>query len=128
MSDNTLPTAASASRELISLITLAQQLQSEKDGNRCPEPRSACVDAGEDLYELTQRVQHACIYAQLTERLQNTLACPGQRMEAQGALLRVGEDYAGRCWRGWSRRFRQIIPGEKKTMIPRKISLHGAGI
>ncbi|EDT0782321.1 hypothetical protein GUP44_003793 [Salmonella enterica] len=40
MSDNTVPATAGATQALISLIMLAQQLQSEKDGIRRPDPRS----------------------------------------------------------------------------------------
>ncbi|EJO6308807.1 hypothetical protein NRS54_004078 [Salmonella enterica] len=60
MSDNTLPATAGATQALISLIMLAQQLQSEKDGIRRPDPRSTGAGAGEEPDKPAQRVQRAC--------------------------------------------------------------------
>ncbi|AXD74687.1 hypothetical protein E2Q21_21480 [Salmonella enterica subsp. enterica serovar Java] len=68
MSDNTLPATAGATQALISLIMLAQQLQSEKDGIRRPDPRSTGA-AGEEPDKPAQRVQRACVDEQRTNRL-----------------------------------------------------------
>ncbi|EEN9365935.1 hypothetical protein G5C87_004410 [Salmonella enterica] len=69
MSDNTLPATTGATQALISLIMLAQQLQSEKDGIRRPDPRSTGAGAGEEPDKPAQRVQRACVYEQRTNRL-----------------------------------------------------------
>lgn len=89
--------AAQAADELIALLTLCQQLQSEKDGRERPVPGTYSRE--ED--DFADRIRSACGYAlQLRQSLpmMNSLSAMGAELERQGEILvMTGESYAGRA-------------------------------
>lgn len=86
--------AAQAANEIVALLTLCQQLQSEKDGRERPSPGAYSRD--ED--EFADRIRVACGHAlQLLQLLpmMTTLSAIGTEMERRGEIsLLPGEDYA----------------------------------
>ncbi|EOE7356171.1 TPA: hypothetical protein ACKFMW_004323 [Enterobacter hormaechei] len=86
--------AAKAANEMVALLTLCQQLQSEKDGIERPAPGAYSRD--EDQF--ADRIRAACGYALQLRRLLPmiaTLSAVGAGMERRGEItLRTGEDYA----------------------------------
>lgn len=86
--------AARAAEEIIELLTLCQQLQSEKDGRKRPEPGAYSRD--EDAF--ADRIRSACGHAlQLRQLLPmtTTLSAIGAEMERRGEIrVLPGEDYA----------------------------------
>jgi len=86
--------AARAAEEIIELLTLFQQLQSEKDGRERPAPGTYSRD--ED--EFADRIRSACGHALLLRRLlpvMTTMSAIGAEMERRGEIsVLPGEDYA----------------------------------
>lgn len=86
--------AAREAEEIIELLTLCQQLQSEKDGRERPAPGTYSRD--ED--EFSDRIRSACGHALQLRRLlpvMTTLSAIGAEMERQGEIsVLPGEDYA----------------------------------
>nr|WP_181368435.1 hypothetical protein [Enterobacter cloacae]QCO95741.1 hypothetical protein [Enterobacter cloacae] len=86
--------AARAAEEIIELLTLCQQLQSEKDGRERPAPGAYSRD--ED--EFSARIRFACGHALQLRRLlpvMTTLSAIGAEMERRGEIsVLPGEDYA----------------------------------
>lgn len=86
--------AARAAEEIIELLTLCQQLQSEKDGRERPAPGTYFRD--ED--DFADRICSACVHAMQLRRLlpvMNTLSTIGTEMERRGEIIVLpGEDYA----------------------------------
>lgn len=86
--------AAREAEEIIELLTLCQQLQSEKDGRERPAPGTYSRD--ED--ELADRIRSACGHALQLRRLlpvMTTLSAVGAGMERRGEIsVLPGEDYA----------------------------------
>lgn len=89
---------------IIQLLTLCQQLQSEQDGIRRPEPGHAGVAADETLDDFAQQIQTACVYASMTDRLlamQARLADLGRQLESRRLVeVPAGCDYADAAL-GW---------------------------
>ncbi|AZS59306.1 MULTISPECIES: hypothetical protein [Pectobacterium] len=88
------PVAARAAGEIIELLTLCQQLQSEKDGRERPDPGTYSRD--EDAF--ADRIRSACGHALQLRRLlpmATTLSAIGAEMERRGEIsVLPGEDYA----------------------------------
>lgn len=88
------PHAVKVANEMVALLTLCQQLQSEKDGIERPAPGTYSRD--ED--EFADRIRVACGHAlQLRQLLpmMTTLGAIGTEMERRGEIsLLPGEDYA----------------------------------
>lgn len=86
--------AAREAEEIIELLTLCQQLQSEKDGRERPAPGTYSRD--ED--EFADRIRSACGHALQLRRLlpvMTTLSAVGAGMERRGEIsVLPGEDYA----------------------------------
>lgn len=86
--------AARAAEEIIELLTLCQQLQSEKDGRERPAPGTYSRD--ED--DFADRIRSACGHAlQLRQLLPlaTTLSAIGAEMERREEInVLPGEDYA----------------------------------
>lgn len=86
--------ANEAADDIISLLKLCQQLQSEKDGRERPAPGAYSRD--ED--EFADRIRSACGHALLLRRLlpmMTTLSAIGAEMELRGEIsVLPGEDYA----------------------------------
>lgn len=86
--------AARAAEEIIELLTLCQQLQSEKDGRERPAPGTYSRD--ED--DFADRIRSACGHALQLRRLlpvATTLSAIGAEMERRGEIsVLPGEDYA----------------------------------
>ncbi|MHA0949053.1 hypothetical protein [Enterobacter ludwigii] len=86
--------AARAADEIIELLTLCQQLQSEKDGRERPAPGAYSRD--ED--EFADRIRSACGHSLQLRRLlpmATTLNAIGAGMERGGEITLIpGEDYA----------------------------------
>lgn len=86
--------AAREAEEIIELLTLCQQLQSEKDGRERPAPGTYSRD--ED--EFADRIRSACGHALQLRRLlpvMTTLSAVGAQMERRGEIsVLPGEDYA----------------------------------
>ncbi|MCU6172407.1 hypothetical protein [Enterobacter bugandensis] len=86
--------AARAAEEIIELLTLCQQLQSEKDGRERPAPGTYSRD--ED--DFADRIRSACGHAlQLHQLLPlaTTLSAIGAEMERREEInVLPGEDYA----------------------------------
>ncbi|MEI2606537.1 hypothetical protein V8O11_22505 [Erwinia aphidicola] len=86
--------AAREAEEIIELLTLCQQLQSEKDGRERPAPGTYSRD--ED--EFADRIRSACGHALQLRRLlpvMTTLSAIGTEMERRGEIsVLPGEDYA----------------------------------
>ncbi|HCM9504981.1 hypothetical protein [Enterobacter bugandensis] len=86
--------AARAAEEIIELLTLCQQLQSEKDGRERPAPGTYSRD--ED--DFADRIRSACGHAlQLRHLLPlaTTLSAIGAEMERREEInVLPGEDYA----------------------------------
>ncbi|MGM8714948.1 hypothetical protein [Enterobacter hormaechei] len=84
---------ARAAEEIIELLTLCQQLQSEKDGRERPAPGTYSRD--ED--EFADRIRSACGHALQLRRLpmMTTLSAIGAGMERRGEIsVLPGEDHA----------------------------------
>lgn len=85
--------AARTAGEIIELLALCQQLQSEKDGRKRPVPREYSCD--ED--DFVDRIRSACGHAlQLRWLLPvtTTLSAIGTEMESRGEIsVLPGEDY-----------------------------------
>lgn len=88
------PHAVKVANEMVALLTLCQQLQSEKDGIERPAPGTYSRD--ED--EFAERIRTACGHAlQLRQLLpmMTTLSVIGAEMERRREIsLLPGEDYA----------------------------------
>ncbi|EPC0968265.1 hypothetical protein [Enterobacter cloacae] len=88
------PHANEAADDIIGLLKLCQQLQSEKDGRVRPEPGAYSRD--EDAF--ADRIRTACGHAQQLRRLlpmMMTLSAIGAGMESRGEIsVLPGEDYA----------------------------------
>lgn len=88
------PCANEGADDVIALLKLCQQLQSEKDGRERPAPGTYSRD--ED--EFADRIRSACVHAlQLRQLLPitTTLSAIGAEMERQGEIsVLPGEDYA----------------------------------
>lgn len=88
------PHANEAADDIIALLKLCQQLQSEKDGRERPEPGAYSRD--EDAF--ADHIRTACGYALQLRRLLSmttTLSAIGAEMERRGEIsLLPGEDYA----------------------------------
>ncbi|ELC6512392.1 MULTISPECIES: hypothetical protein [Enterobacteriaceae] len=88
------PHANEATDDIIGLLKLCQQLQSEKDGRERPEPGTYSRD--ED--EFADRIRSACGHALQLRRLlpiTTTLSAIGAGMERRGEIsVLPGEDYA----------------------------------
>jgi hypothetical protein len=88
------PHANEAADDIISLLKLCQQLQSEKDGRERPDPGAYSRD--EDAF--ADRIRTACGHAlQLRRQLpvMTTLSAIGAEMERRGEIsVLPGEDYA----------------------------------
>lgn len=86
--------AARAAEELIELLTLCQQLQSEKDGRERPAPGTYSRDEN----DFADRIRSACGHALQLRRLlpvMTTLSAIGAGMERRGEIsVLPGEDYA----------------------------------
>ncbi|ENU9502637.1 hypothetical protein ACE2MH_004470 [Salmonella enterica] len=86
--------AARAAEEIIELLTLCQQLQSEKDGRE----RSAPGTYTRDEDDFANRIRSACRHALQLRRLlpvATTLNAIGAEMERRGEIrVLPGEDYA----------------------------------
>lgn len=86
--------AARAAEEIIELLTLCQQLQSEKDGLERPAPGTYSRD--ED--DFADRIRSACGHALQLRRLLPvtiTLSAIGTEMKRRGEIsVLPGEDYA----------------------------------
>lgn len=84
--------------ELVALLILCQQLQSDKDGITRPDPRVAGVGAAETYDDFSHRIQQACVTVSQLSRLQqleSDLSTAGMALERQGCLqVGVGESYA----------------------------------
>lgn len=80
--------------DIITLLKLCQQLQSEKDGRERPEPGTYSRD--EDAF--ADRIRSACGHALQLRRLlpvTTTLSAIGAEMERRGEIsVLPGEDYA----------------------------------
>ncbi|CZX60345.1 hypothetical protein K9J15_24410 [Enterobacter cloacae] len=88
------PHANEAADDIIGLLKLCQQLQSEKDGRERPAPGTYSRD--EDAF--ADRIRTACGHAQQLRRLlpvMTTLSAIGAGMERRGEIsVLPGEDYA----------------------------------
>lgn len=88
------PHANEAADDIIGLLKLCQQLQSEKDGRERPEPGTYSRD--EDAF--ADRIRSACGHALQLRRLPpvaTTLSAIGAGMERRGEIsVLPGEDYA----------------------------------
>lgn len=86
--------AARAAEEIIELLTLCQQLQSEKDGRERPSPGTYSRD--EDAF--ADRIRMACGYALQLRQLipmMKSLSAIGAEMERLGEIsVLPGEDYS----------------------------------
>ncbi|WP_273968341.1 hypothetical protein [Enterobacter cancerogenus] len=86
--------AARAAEEIIELLTLCQQLQSEKDGRERPAPGTYSRD--ED--EFADRIRSACGHALQLRRLlpvTTTLSAMSAEMERRGEIrVLPGKNYA----------------------------------
>lgn len=89
--------AAQAAGEIVALLTLCQQLQSEKDGRERPVPGAYSRD--ED--EFADRIRTACGQALQLRRLMpmmKSLSAIGTELERRGVIsVMTGEDYADRA-------------------------------
>jgi len=89
-----IPHANEGADDVIALLKLCQQLQSEKDGRERPEHGAYSRD--ED--EFADRIRTACRHALHLRRLlpmTTTLSAIGAEMEHRGEIsLLPGEDYA----------------------------------
>ncbi len=85
--------AAREAEEIIELLTMCQQLQSEKDGRERPAPGTYSRD--ED--EFADRIRSACGHALQLRRLlpvMTTLSAIGAEMERRGEIsVLPGENY-----------------------------------
>ncbi|ASA07025.1 hypothetical protein [Enterobacter hormaechei] len=88
------PHANEGADDVIALLKLCQQLQSEKDGRERPAPGTYSRD--ED--EFADRIRSACWHALLLRRLlpvMTTMSAIGTEMERRGEIsVLPGEDYA----------------------------------
>lgn len=88
------PHANEAADDIIGLLKLCQQLQSEKDGRERPAPGTYSRD--EDAF--ADRIRSACGHALQLRRLlpvTTTLSAIGAEMERRGEIsVLPGEDYA----------------------------------
>ena len=88
------PCANEGADDVIALLKLCQQLQSEKDGRKRPAPGTYSRD--ED--DFADRIRSACGHALQLRRLlpvETTLSAIGAEMELRGEIsVLPGEDYA----------------------------------
>lgn len=88
------PCANEAANDIIGLLKLCQQLQSEKDGRKRPETGAYSRDG--DAF--ADRIRSACAHALQLHRLlpvATTLSAIGAGMERRGEIIVLpGEDYA----------------------------------
>lgn len=86
-----------AADDIIALLKLCQQLQSEKDGRNRPPPEAYSRD--EDSF--ADRIRTACGHAQQLRQLlpmMTTLSAIGAEMERRGEITVItGESYADRA-------------------------------
>jgi hypothetical protein len=83
--------AARAAEDIIELLTLCQQLQSDKDGRERPAPGTYSRD--ED--EFADRIRSVCGHALQLLPVTTTLSAIGAEMERRGEIsVLPGEDYA----------------------------------
>lgn len=86
--------AVEVANEIVALLTLCQQLQSEKDGIERPAPGTYTRDKD----QFAERIRAACGYALQLRRLlpvMANLSAVGIEMERRGEIsLLPGEDYA----------------------------------
>lgn len=91
-------TGLTPGQEMIELLTLCQQLLSDKDSLKRPEPGRPAVAAYEVLNSFAQRILLSCAYAASIDPLlamQSRLADVGRQLETQGQIrTEVGEDFA----------------------------------
>ncbi|EPO7654982.1 hypothetical protein ACUF8J_004049 [Enterobacter hormaechei] len=86
--------AARAAEEIIELLTLCQQLQSEKDGRERPAPGTYSRDEDDFADRIRSAYGHALQLRQLLP-LATTLSAIGAEMERRGEIsVLPGEDYA----------------------------------
>jgi hypothetical protein len=89
--------AARAADEIIELLTLCQQLQSDKDGRA----RAAPGIYSRDEDDFADRIRAACVSATLLRQLlpmMSTLSSIGAEMEHRGEItVFAGESYATRA-------------------------------
>jgi hypothetical protein len=81
--------AVYAASEIVELLTLCQELQSEKDGRERPAPGAYSRD--EDAF--AERIRSACGHALLLRRLlpvTTTLSAIGAEMERRGEISAPG--------------------------------------
>lgn len=106
------PHANEAADDIIGLLKLCQQLQSEKDGRERPAPGTYSRD--EDAF--ADRIRAACGYAQQLRRLlpvMTTLSAIGAGMERLGEIsLLPGEGYAQKAL---ARLTEQYLSGRDNT-------------
>ena len=106
------PHANEAADDIIGLLKLCQQLQSEKDGRERPAPGTYSRD--EDAF--ADRIRTACGHAQQLRRLlpvMKTLSAIGAGMERRGEIsLLPGEDYAQKAL---ARLTEQYLSGRDNT-------------
>lgn len=89
--------AALAADEMVALLTLCQQLQSEKDGRERPVP--GVYSREED--DFADRIRAACGYARQLRQLlpmMSGLSVIGSELERRGEIhVITGESYANRA-------------------------------
>lgn len=88
------PCANEAANDIIGLLKLCQQLQSEKDGRIRPEPGAYSRDGDAFADRIRTACGHALLLCQLLPAM-TTLSAIGAEMERRGEItLLPGEDYA----------------------------------
>lgn len=91
------PQAAQTADDIVALLTLCQQLQSDKDGRERVAPGTYSRD--ED--DFADRIRAACVSATLLRQLlpmMSTLSSIGAEMEHRGEItVFAGESYATRA-------------------------------
>lgn len=85
-------------QEMIELLTMCQQMQSDKDGLKRPTPRHPELKGVEVMDAFAQRILLSCAYAASLDpllALQSRMADIGRRLEEQGQLQTyAGDNYA----------------------------------
>lgn len=88
----------SLSQQGISLLLRCQQLQSEKDGIKRPQPFTAGVQADEELDDFARQIQDVCLYVVQLDNLlamQRQLVELGRQLEQTGKIaVPAGDSYA----------------------------------
>ncbi|MDM4095921.1 hypothetical protein [Klebsiella oxytoca] len=86
------------SHQIIELLTLCQQLQSEKDGIQRPAPDKAPVGVSDTFDNFSRQIHQACLYASMIDSLlalQSRLVDTGRQLELQGQIhVEAGDNYA----------------------------------